>query len=184
MQDYSQVAMKSTRILEAAMKHRTTHSGRRKHSATPRVRGSRLANPSFASVKEVEESQDEKKISSAPSCRMDTLGMPPVDLVNETVVATEKSAARLLKVGIVNAVPSNPAQRAVSSVDGKQVQQVRGEHRFEPLLDVAEAAMLLRMHPRTLRAKARKRLIPAIQVGRRWRFRASTLNDWLGKLAS
>ena len=55
---------------------------------------------------------------------------------------------------------------------------------FEPLLDVAEAAMLLRMHPRTLRAKARKRIIPAIQVGKRWRFRASTLNDWLGKLAS
>jgi len=55
---------------------------------------------------------------------------------------------------------------------------------FEPLLDGAEAARLLRMHPRTLRAKARARMIPAVQIGRRWRFRASTLNDWLGKLAS
>jgi excisionase family DNA binding protein len=54
---------------------------------------------------------------------------------------------------------------------------------FEPLLDVAEAARLLRMHPRTPRTKARERIIPAVQVGRRWRFRASTLNDWLGKLA-
>ena len=47
------------------------------------------------------------------------------------------------------------------------------EGRFEPLLDTEEAARLLRMHPRTLRTKARKREIPAIQVGRRWRFRVS-----------
>ena len=55
------------------------------------------------------------------------------------------------------------------------MQQVKSHSKFEPLIDVAEAAMLLRMHPRTLRAKARKRIIPAIQVGKRWRFRASTL---------
>jgi excisionase family DNA binding protein len=60
----------------------------------------------------------------------------------------------------------------------------KNDAEFEPLLDVAEAARLLRMHPRTLRTKARERIIPAVQIGRRWRFRASTLNDWLGKLAS
>jgi excisionase family DNA binding protein len=76
------------------------------------------------------------------------------------------------------------AHRTLSSGEENQVQQVKSHSKFEPLLDVAEAAMLLRMHPRTLRAKARKRIIPAIQVGKRWRFRASTLNDWLGKLAS
>jgi excisionase family DNA binding protein len=64
------------------------------------------------------------------------------------------------------------------------MQQVKSHGKFEPLLDVAEAATLLRMHPRTLRAKARKRIIPAIQVRKRWRFRASALDDWLGKLAS
>jgi len=49
-------------------------------------------------------------------------------------------------------------------------------------MDTDEAAILLRMHPRTLRTKARKGLIPALQVGGRWRFRASTLNHWLEKM--
>jgi excisionase family DNA binding protein len=65
----------------------------------------------------------------------------------------------------------------------KQAPNIQCETEFEPLLDVVEAARLLRMHPRTLRTKARERTIPAVQVGRRWRFRASTLNDWLVKLA-
>jgi len=72
-----------------------------------------------------------------------------------------------------------------TSREGNQLRQVRSDEGwFEPLLDVAEAARLLRMHPRTLRTKARERIIPAVQVGKRWRFRASALNDWLGKLAS
>jgi excisionase family DNA binding protein len=66
--------------------------------------------------------------------------------------------------------------------EGKQSD--KSDAGFERLLDVAEAARLLRMHPRTLRTKARERIIPAVQIGRRWRFRASILNDWLGKLAS
>ena len=65
--------------------------------------------------------------------------------------------------------------------DRKQVQSLKN---FEPLLDTEEAARLLRMHPRTLRTKARRGSIPAVQVGKRWRFRASTLDRWLGKLAS
>jgi excisionase family DNA binding protein len=59
-----------------------------------------------------------------------------------------------------------------------------GERGFEPLLDTEEAARLLRMHPRTLRTKARIGAIPALQVGRRWRFRVSALNHWLDKIAS
>jgi excisionase family DNA binding protein len=61
---------------------------------------------------------------------------------------------------------------------------VQSQKPFEPLLDTDEAAKLLRMHPRTLRTKARTGSIPGVQVGRRWRFRASTLNRWLGGLAS
>ena len=62
--------------------------------------------------------------------------------------------------------------------------EVQSQRDFEPLLDTEEAARLLRMHPRTLRTKARRGAIPAVQVGKRWRFRASTLDRWLGKLAS
>jgi len=55
---------------------------------------------------------------------------------------------------------------------------------FEPLLDCKEAAGLLRIHPKTLRTKARRGIIPAVQVGRLWRFRASALNQWLDEMAS
>jgi excisionase family DNA binding protein len=72
------------------------------------------------------------------------------------------------------------AQAPENVRDRKQVQSQKD---FEPLLDTEEAARLLRMHPRTLRTKARRGSIPAVQVGKRWRFRASTLDRWLGKLA-
>ena len=72
----------------------------------------------------------------------------------------------------------------LSTEDVKDRKQVQSQRDFEPLLDTEEAARLLRMHPRTLRTKARRGSIPAVQVGKRWRFRASTLDRWLGKLAS
>ena len=59
-----------------------------------------------------------------------------------------------------------------------------GESDFESLLDVSEAARLLRIHPKTLRNKARRGVIPGVQVGRLWRFRASALNQWLDEIAS
>jgi excisionase family DNA binding protein len=86
--------------------------------------------------------------------------------------------------GLTKAHGNTQAMAGGDDHANRQAQHTASESEFERLLDVAEAAMLLRMHPRTLRAKARKRIIPAIQVGKRWRFRASTLNDWLGKLAS
>jgi excisionase family DNA binding protein len=56
---------------------------------------------------------------------------------------------------------------------------------FEPLLDSAEAAALLKIHPKTLQKMARNREICGIQIGKLWRFRPSTLNEWLSqKLAS
>lgn len=50
---------------------------------------------------------------------------------------------------------------------------------FEPLLDLQEAAVLLGMHWKTLEIKARHREVPAFKVGKRWRFRLSSLNSWL-----
>jgi excisionase family DNA binding protein len=72
----------------------------------------------------------------------------------------------------------------LATEDVKDRKWVQSQIDFEPLLDTEEAARLLRMHPRTLRTKARRGSIPAVQVGKRWRFRASTLDRWLGKLAS
>jgi excisionase family DNA binding protein len=50
---------------------------------------------------------------------------------------------------------------------------------FEPLLDAIEAAALLRMHPTTLKKKARLGEIPGRRIGKYWRFRVSDLNDWV-----
>jgi excisionase family DNA binding protein len=52
---------------------------------------------------------------------------------------------------------------------------------FEPLLDSAEAAALLKIHPKTLQKMARNREINGIQIGKLWRFRSSTLNEWLSQ---
>jgi excisionase family DNA binding protein len=65
----------------------------------------------------------------------------------------------------------------------QQPQRIVDDSEFEPLLDVAEAARLLRIHPKTLRVKAAHGIIPGIQIGRVWRFRASTLNRWLEGIA-
>ncbi len=52
---------------------------------------------------------------------------------------------------------------------------------FERLLDSAEAAALLRIHPKTLQRMARSGEIAGIQIGKLWRFRASVLNSWLSQ---
>ena len=54
---------------------------------------------------------------------------------------------------------------------------------FEPLLDSEEAAALLKIHPKTLQKLARRGKVAAIQVGKLWRFRASTLDEWVKKMA-
>lgn len=50
---------------------------------------------------------------------------------------------------------------------------------FEPLLNLQEASAILGMHAKTLETKAREQKIPAIKVGKRWRFRLSSLNNWV-----
>jgi len=50
---------------------------------------------------------------------------------------------------------------------------------FERLLDSDEAAALLGIHKKTLQRMARSGEVPGVQIGDLWRFRASTLNEWL-----
>jgi excisionase family DNA binding protein len=50
--------------------------------------------------------------------------------------------------------------------------------RCERLLDSTEAAQLLRIHPKTLQRMARKGQIPAMQIGKLWRFSGSALLLW------
>jgi excisionase family DNA binding protein len=55
---------------------------------------------------------------------------------------------------------------------------------FEPLLSDAQVGKLLGLHPKTVQRLARSREIPAVRIGRYWRFRATELNTWLETLAT
>jgi excisionase family DNA binding protein len=50
---------------------------------------------------------------------------------------------------------------------------------FEPLLNLQEAAVILGMHWKTLERMARTHKVPSLKVGKRWKFRLSSLNKWL-----
>jgi excisionase family DNA binding protein len=79
---------------------------------------------------------------------------------------------------------SQHSHLSVVSETDRRKRPAQSDDVFEPLLDSNEAAALLRIHPKTLRTKARRGIIPAVQVGRLWRFRASALNQWLDEMAS
>jgi excisionase family DNA binding protein len=56
---------------------------------------------------------------------------------------------------------------------------------YEPLLDTNEAARLLKINRYTLQRMARSNQIPAIKIGKLWRFRKSALDQWVqSKLSS
>jgi excisionase family DNA binding protein len=57
--------------------------------------------------------------------------------------------------------------------------KVESDAGFEPLLDVVEAARLLRIHPKTLQKLTRIGRVPAYRVGRFWRYRGTDLEMWL-----
>jgi excisionase family DNA binding protein len=74
----------------------------------------------------------------------------------------------------LEAVSSNVA----SLLSQEPNRATQGSGKCEPLLDSNEAAGLLRIHPKTLQRMARKGEIPAIQIGKLWRFSTSSLLLW------
>ena len=73
---------------------------------------------------------------------------------------------------------------AMPPIHRKPPQGIGGaEPQFEPLMDSAEAASLLHIHPKTLQKLARAGTVIGIPVGKLWRFRASALNAWLARMA-
>jgi excisionase family DNA binding protein len=50
---------------------------------------------------------------------------------------------------------------------------------IEPLIDSNKAAAMLGVHPRTLQRMVLRGQIVGVQVGKLWRFRASTIDEWI-----
>lgn len=85
----------------------------------------------------------------------------------------EKNAAIIASSEVTMTFPLSSRTTQISNPSRSTVIE------FEPLLDATEAAALLRMHPNTLRMKARLGEIPGRHIGKYWRFRISDLNEWL-----
>ena len=49
----------------------------------------------------------------------------------------------------------------------------------EPLWTVKDVALILRLEPETVRNKARKGDLPALRVGRVWRFIPEQIKSWM-----
>jgi excisionase family DNA binding protein len=49
----------------------------------------------------------------------------------------------------------------------------------ERLIDSDEAAAIIGIHPKTLQKYARRGLIRGVHVGKLWRFRCSTIEEWI-----
>jgi excisionase family DNA binding protein len=49
----------------------------------------------------------------------------------------------------------------------------------EPLIDAKQAAEILNISPTKIKRMAQAGQVPAIQIGNRWKFRASWLDAWL-----
>lgn len=50
---------------------------------------------------------------------------------------------------------------------------------MEPLLTSTEAAKILRVNPKALERWAKGGEVPAIKIGKFWRYRASVLEPWV-----
>jgi excisionase family DNA binding protein len=50
---------------------------------------------------------------------------------------------------------------------------------IEPLLTSQEASRVLKIHPKVLERMAKRGEVPALKVGKFWRYRVSTLDAWI-----
>lgn len=50
---------------------------------------------------------------------------------------------------------------------------------IEVLLTSKEASQVLKIHPKVLERMAKRGEVPALKVGKFWRYRASTLDAWI-----
>lgn len=58
---------------------------------------------------------------------------------------------------------------------------VLGRPGVEPLLDSHSAAALLGVHPRTLQRMVLRGEIAGVHVGKLWRFRPSSIDQWIDR---
>jgi excisionase family DNA binding protein len=148
--------------------HRSLQFGMRENPASDGRHGSRSATSTELSSHFIEEENPKQQSADAFVARI------PADAIFSAPAAANQAATagKSGAPGESTSTSGRPEQAPVGASLHTRIE-------FEPLLDVIDAAKLLRIHPKTLRGKAARGIIPAIQIGRVWRFRASMLNRWL-----
>ena len=152
--------------------HRRLKLGMRENPASSRRHGSRSA---------VQEHLTASRNGQASHPQQVLVGSDSAE--NFSTRGRREDAAGSTKIaGAIKVSVNAQTSGGVEHQAGLNVLHLASDIDFEPLLDVAESATLLRIHPKTLRAKAGQGIIPGIQIGRVWRFRASMLNRWLEEI--
>jgi excisionase family DNA binding protein len=103
-----------------------------------------------------------------------TLAIPKRLICCDAYVTVVRCERGIVMRANLEAVSSN----VTSLLSQESNKATQGSGKFEALLDSNEAAELLRIHPKTLQRMARKGEIPAIQIGKLWRFSTSALLLW------
>jgi excisionase family DNA binding protein len=62
------------------------------------------------------------------------------------------------------------------------IESKKGSEEFEPLLDSQQVAELMRVHPETVKRRARRGEIPGLKFGKLWRFRVSVLESCIQEM--
>jgi excisionase family DNA binding protein len=75
-------------------------------------------------------------------------------------------------------------QRLANNKDGVREESVTPKTvsalaQCEPLIGAEQAAKLLSVHPKTVKRLAAEGCVPAMKIGKLWRFRASALDSWM-----
>jgi excisionase family DNA binding protein len=73
-----------------------------------------------------------------------------------------------------------------STLESLSLPALGGDHHFghmpggiEALLTSKEASQILKVHPKVLERMAKRGDVPAMKVGKFWRYRATTLDAWI-----
>lgn len=76
-------------------------------------------------------------------------------------------------------MPENLSDANLRNPLGKKPPASVGRVLPERLLDSDEAAEIMNVHPKTLQKLARKGIVRGVHIGKLWRFRASTIEEWI-----
>ena len=156
--------------------HRRLQFGMRENPASNRRHGSRSVVQEHLSASRSGQASHPQEVLVGPDSLQ--LGSTTAESFATGGRTKEVSGSRTI-AGSTKSPGNTQARAGGTDHAEEQPQRNATDAQFERLLDVAEAARLLRIHPKTLRVKAGLGIIPGIQIGRVWRFRASMLNRWL-----